>query len=773
MPFSLSPTVNWREIDLTTAISAVTTAEGALAGVYRWGPIGQRFSISDEATYKKTFGGPTNFNFETWFTGANFLAYGGAMLVSRAAVTSGNTVTKTFTGNSTNLFVQNGNTTVQVGNTTNLAEGMRVFYCNNTAVPTSNVSITSVVNGSHIILSSAASANVTSANIVFRSDIVYTAVAQETADYDINWAGQIIENEHDYTAKDGTFDSTIIYAARYAGEKGNSIRIAEVDTASNFYSNTDLSPNAQINSTATGIAAIVGSNTLTVTITPTDTANTTQVTTANSIAGSAHASLTIGDLIQVGNNTVGFQYPKITNIGDVADSSGIYSFTLTLDNNVRLLANTTASNLVRYWEFYNLVDKAPGTSDYVLRHGNTAAVDEKHIVVVDELGEFTGEPGAVLEVYKGVSRATDAKAVDGGTNYYKDVINQGSNYIWVTNDRTTATSATASLIESATSSNPINTQMYGGSDGLDENDIPIAALATAYDLFASAEEVDVSLIMAGKARGESVTQYTQLANYIIDNICEIRKDCIVLISPDRASVVNNNQGDQADSIVAFRNYLRATSYGVLDTGYKYQYDRYNDIRRWVPLNGDIAGLCARTDMTNDPWWSIAGFNRGQIKNIERLAYNPVKKADRDILFKNDANPVVSFQGKGTILFGDKTLLGKNSAFNAINVRRLFIVLEKSISNASALTLFEFNDDFTRAQFKSMVIPYLKNVKGKRGIYDFLVVCDNTNNTAEVIDNFLFVGDIYIKPARAIREVQLNFVATKTGVSFSEVVGRFG
>jgi phage tail sheath protein FI len=236
-------------------------------------------------------------------------------------------------------------------------------------------------------------------------------------------------------------------------------------------------------------------------------------------------------------------------------------------------------------------------------------------------------------------------------------------------------------------------------------------------------------------------------------------------------MVLNNVGNEAVSLKNWRSATRSTSYAVLDSGYKYQYDRYNDVYRWIPLNGDIGGLCARTDQTNDAWWSPAGFNRGQIKNLVKLAFNP-RKSERDVLFSNNINPVVTFPGQGTVLYGDKTMQTKPSAFDHINVRRLFIVLEKAISTAAKYSLFEFNDAFTRAQFKNLVTPYLRTIKGRRGITDFLVVCDDTNNTAQVIDSNQFVGDIYIKPARSINFIQLNFVAVPTGVQFSEVVGKF-
>ena len=312
-----------------------------------------------------------------------------------------------------------------------------------------------------------------------------------------------------------------------------------------------------------------------------------------------------------------------------------------------------------------------------------------------------------------------------------------------------------------------------GQDGADEANTTagsvLATVLAGYDLFASAEDVDISLLMTGKSIGG--TNGEQISNYLVDNIAETRKDCIVLTSPDKADVVNNSGLDQSQDTVDFRNSCRSSSYLVIDSGYKYQYDKYNDIFRYVPLNGDIAGLCVRTDSQRDPWFSPAGFNRGQIKNIVKLAYNP-DQADRDLLYKNGINPVATFPGQGTILFGDKTALSKPSAFDRINVRRLFIVLEKAISTAAKFSLFELNDEFTRAQFVSLVEPFLRDVQGRRGIYDYRVVCDETNNTGQVIDSNQFVGDIYVKPAKSINFIQLNFVAVRTGVSFDEVVGRF-
>ena len=390
-------------------------------------------------------------------------------------------------------------------------------------------------------------------------------------------------------------------------------------------------------------------------------------------------------------------------------------------------------------------------------------------MVADQDGKFTGVPGTILEVFEGVSRATDAKTEDGATNYIKDVINQGSKYVYYNVNRDSGYTNTAVNIESTANNKPMTLSFTGGSDGDDEANVTIGILTAGFDNFKSAEDIDISLLLTGKSRGG--TNGEQLANHLIDNIAEARKDCVVFVSPDKADVVLNSAADEAADIVTFRNSLTSTSYAVLDSGYKYQYDKYNDVYRYVPLNGDVAGLCVRTDDTRDPWWSPAGFNRGIIKNTIKLAYNP-SKADRDVLYKAGINPVVTFPGQGILLFGDKTLLAKPSAFDRINVRRLFIVLEKAIATAAKFTLFEFNDEFTRAQFKNLVEPFLRDVQGRRGIYDFRVICDETNNTGEVIDRNEFVGDIYIKPARSINFIQLNFVAVRSGVEFSEVVGKF-
>ena len=416
------------------------------------------------------------------------------------------------------------------------------------------------------------------------------------------------------------------------------------------------------------------------------------------------------------------------------------------------------------WAYSSQFTAKPNTSSYVFNKSGLTSNDEVHVVVVDEDGMFSGQSGTVLEKYAFVSKASDAKDDSGNSNYYKNVITQQSQYIYWTAHPATAnmssgtswgTAANASVFKSLTAAQTAS--LAAGTVGT----VSTANVTVGWDQFKNAESVDISLAVTGT--GDST-----IATYVISNIAEGRKDCVAFISPPKSNVVNN-PGNEASAVTTWRNALTSTSYAVVDSGYKYQYDKYADLYRWIPLNGDIAGLCARTDNERDPWFSPGGLNRGVIKNVVKLAWNPTK-TDRDTLYNAGVNPVVSFPGDGTILFGDKTMLSKPSAFDRINVRRLFIVLEKAISRAARFSLFEFNDQFTRAQFVAIVEPFLRDVQGRRGITDFRVVCDETNNTGQVIDSNQFVGDIYIKPARSINFIQLNFVAVRTGVSFNEVVG---
>lgn len=527
-----------------------------------------------------------------------------------------------------------------------------------------------------------------------------------------------------------------------------------------------------------------------------------------------------------------------------------------------------------------LFDAAPGTSEYAAALGG--ANDEVHVLVIDEDGLFTGTPGYVLEKYAFLSKASDAKGLDGSPMFFGNVINKASEYIRYLGSDFTSTILTPGRSVASVAVDPavngtgyvaggvgvgdkvIFTAPTGGGitaigrvtavdgggeitavtvvekgtgydfgqvvvataiqkfDGtasagsgadltkivatLDANattawDVPVldpstgspssyavlnlkfeqgfeggkdgdavdeGDLQAGWDMFKNSEEVEVSILFVGDAGGE--TTHTTVVNYVISTIAEGRKDCIVFLSPLKSDVVNQTQELALENILNTRDAITtSSSYAAMDSGWKLQYDKFNDKYRWIPLNADIAGICAALDLAFDPWWSPGGFTRGKIKNAVAIAFNP-NKAIRDELYKNNVNPVVSFKGDGVVLYGDKTLQSKASAFQYINVRRLFLTLEKSVSRAAQYQLFEFNDGFTRAQFRNMVEPYLREVKGRRGLIDFNVVCDETNNTPEVIDRAEFVASIFLKPQRSINYITLNFVAVRTGVEFTEVAG---
>lgn len=521
-----------------------------------------------------------------------------------------------------------------------------------------------------------------------------------------------INNEEDYNNNYANGQGTVgQWAAKYPGELGNSLKVSIADSTA--YSKVATG----IITTSTSLTEVVGSGTDFLTDTH------------------------IGSVLKTAGGAV---------IGVVATISS--ETTLFLEANATV--SLTDSTFVSAWEYADQFGVAPNTSDYVSSVGGSG--DELHIVVVDEDGLFSGTRGSILETFAFASKASDAKNSDGTSAFYKEVINRQSKYIWWMDHPVGATNW-------GTNAANIDTDFYNLPTALTVSltlgvsaDTPTdGELIEGYMMFANDELYDVSLIVSGAASNI-------VKNALISNIAEVRKDCIVFCSPAMDDVVNN-VGQEATDVTANKVNI-STSYAFHDSGWKYQYDRYNDVYRWIPLNGDVAGLCARTDTTNDPWWSPAGYTRGQIKNVVKLAYSP-DKADRDTLYRANINPVVSFRGQGTVLYGDKTMLAKPSAFDRINVRRLFIVLEKAIATAAKYQLFEFNDVFSRAQFRNLVEPFLRDVKGRRGLTEFKVVCDETNNTPQVISTNEFVGDIYIVPNYSTNVVRLNFVASKAGLQF--------
>ena len=540
-----------------------------------------------------------------------------------------------------------------------------------------------------------------------------------------NGSGLLVKNTTDYQDNYADGSGTVgNWAARTAGAWGNNIKVS-VCPSSTVYEETNKTTIATTD-------AAVGDTTIDV---------------------SSATGLSVGDIVNFGE-TGGYEY-RITNIASttltiVRHPSGVGGLHT---------AVAASSQVRRRWQYYDLVGAAPGTSPYVSARGGSG--DEIHVVVVDEDGGITGTAGEVLEVYDSISVASDAKTAQGDTNYYPDVIYNKSQYIyWMDHDATSTTGwGNPALNQSFGAGTLVNSSLSGGANGTAAT---VGEKKTAYEKFEDAETVDINLIIAGK--GDA----THIDNLI--TIAENRKDAVVFASPEYTDVVGVASSEtQTNNVKSFFDGIRSSSYVVFDSGYKYTYDKYNDVFRYVPLNGDVAGLAARTDLIADSWFSPAGFNRGVIRGAVKLAYNPTK-TQRDVLYRARVNPDATFPGQGTVLFGDKTGLSAPSAFDRINVRRLFITLEKAISTASKFQLFEFNDEFTRAQFRNIVEPFLRDVQGRRGITDFLVVCDETNNTGDVIDRNEFRADIFVKPARSINFITLQFVATRTGVAFEEVVG---
>jgi phage tail sheath protein FI len=577
----------------------------------------------------------------------------------------------------------------------------------------------------------------TAANFLQYSNALRVVRAQNTSVLNASTSGTgvLIKNTDDYQNNYSTGQGSVgSFAARTAGAHGNSLQVSTCPSATAYESiSTSLVDDA---------AAAVGD---------------TIVTTDESDV------FNVGDIIQFSTTASTDDYDdgdfyRVTAIAGSGETLEFVQHPRGAGGLKRAVADN--SKIKRRWRYYDSVDRAPGTTAWAADRGGSG--DEIHVVVVDQDGVITGEPGRVIESFSNMSKASDAKTPQGDNNYYADVIFNKSSQIYWMDHNTAGTnwgSAAAGITFTAVNI-PTLEALTGGAAGSAVTD---GELKTAYEKFQDAETVDVGLIMAGPSGST-----THVDNLI--TIAENRKDAVVFASPQRSDVVNiTNSNTQMTNVIGFFNAIRSSSYVVFDSGYKYAYDRYNDVYRFVPLNGDMAGLSARTDTVADSWFSPAGFNRGIVRGAVKLAFNPTK-AQRDQLYPARINPVATFPGQGTILFGDKTGLTTPSAFDRINVRRLFIVLEKAISTASKFQLFEFNDEFTRANFRNIVEPFLREVQGRRGITDFQVVCDETNNTGEVIDRNEFIAEIFIKPARSINFITLSFVATRTGVSFDEVAG---
>ena len=546
-----------------------------------------------------------------------------------------------------------------------------------------------------------------------------------------NTSGILIKNTQDYQDNYSTGSASIgTFAAREAGSYGNNLLVSTCPSAT-AYSTAAVT-------TVSDASTAVGDTTVTFT---------------------SGTDINVGDIVEFSTTAAGTDYDGYKYRVTVVATNDITFVRADSGQGGLQVALTNGANVKRYWRYYDQVAGAPGTSPYA--SDRSGVNDEIHIIVIDEDGGISGTAGTILEVFDSASKAADAKSPQGDSNYYVDVLYNKSRYVyWMDHNSSGSNWGSNASGTTFTAVNvPTLESLSGGSDG---STVTVGQRKTAYEKFQDAETVDIGLIIGGTCSS------THIDNLI--TIAENRKDAMAFVSPERADVVNvASANTQTLNVIDAYSGIRSSSYVVFDSGYKYQYDRYNDVYRYVPLNGDMAGLAARTDLIADSWYSPAGFNRGNVRGAVKLAYNP-NKTQRDDLYRSRINPVVTFPGQGTVLFGDKTGLSAPSAFDRINVRRLFITLEKAISTASKFQLFEFNDEFTRANFRNIVEPFLREVQGRRGITDFLVVCDETNNTGDVIDRNEFVAEIYVKPARSINFITLTFIATRTGVSFEEIAG---
>ena len=580
-----------------------------------------------------------------------------------------------------------------------------------------------------------------------------------------------IFNTTDFLANEGVSGSvasashSILFAGKYPGVLGNSIKV--VLTSGNGVTGASLTNQATMG--ATFLDMTMGSATAPRYLAVGDDISFDDgtVVTVSGVQKGVSSSIALTTLTPT--------YGDFFGVTSGYTGAGSVPFTRLLLSSLLPKTQIAGATISIKSVYSKYVSTGATTSQFAADAGG--AGDLVNVLVLDKDGAWTGTANGLLEKYEGLSRSQDARKFDGSPNYYRTVLNDNSQYVWALTAELNGNSPLGATTSSWTTIGPslASTSAVGHgvsslslSGGVSVAPTDSERWANGWTKFADADQLDVSLLPVGNASAI-------LSQLIVQQICEKRLDCMAFISPQQTDVENKLPYEALNALKTLRDttFNVNSSYAVLDSGWKYQLDTYNNLIRLVPLNADIAGLVARTEFTNEAWFSPAGFNRGQIKGVVKLAYNPSSDAHRDELYTRQINPVVSFPGEGVILFGDKTMQTRPSAFDRINVRRLFIILEKAVSTASKFFLFEQNDSFTRAQFKNMVVPFLQTIQQRRGITDFKVVCDDTNNTGEVIDRSEFVADIFIKPTRTVNFIQLNFIATKTGVNFSEASGEAG
>jgi len=760
MAFQLSPGVDVKEIDLTAIIPAVSTTKAGFAGLFNWGPVNQRITVTSENELVERFSTPDNTNYPHWFTASNYLGYSNNLQVVRVV----NQTTAKNASTNDGVLVKNDEHFEEVDSTITAA------------------------NHEFVARYPGSLGNSISVSVSDKTEIALNPIFGNTITTGIS--GGAFATTTSNTAFFHTSTGTVVANSDKLRFKRGNPQVITGYTASVSFGSPDASRDIGFTAAA-GVTFHLTAGTNAVAVGELLTMFRDGVRGVASIAGFTQAETSgAGSTVEVKLAAGGFGLPQAS-VGVPATTTGTDEIfrvgNITTGATFANAGITSASVLWKYQEEFD--DKLPATSSSVEAHG--ASFDLLHAIVIDEDGEWTGTKGTILERFPSLSKAKNAKRENGSSIYFKDFINANSEYVHSADDPGFATHVSGSFAFGANSTPDGGTfaslagnyyeSLTGGVAAAPAND---DYYTDGYELFADSETVDISLILGGPNEG------IQAKNLI--DLCTARKDAVAFLSPAKLAVVNSAGNASKSAAIATANVAAyrqgingsdaggdvnfednnvnvSSSYAVLDSGYKYMYDRYNDVFRFVPLNGDIAGIAVRSDNETETWFSPAGFNRGQVRGVVKLAYNPLK-AQRDELYINGINPVVSFPGEGTVLFGDKTMQSKPSAFDRINVRRLFIVLEKAIATAAKFQLFEQNDAFTRASFRQLIEPFLRDVQSRRGIIDFKVVCDESNNTGEVIDRNEFVADIFIKPTRSINFITLNFIATRSGIDFDEIGG---
>jgi len=809
MPIGLvSPGTKVREVDLTQGrIDSVSTTTGAIVCPFAQGPVEEPVFIDSEQALIDTFGKPSDNDnhYEYWLSASNYLTYGGVMRVVRVDGSNLNNAnaSKATPGGSETLKIksyedyQNEYTTASTwfwaaNNPGSWANDIKVCVIDGFAdqiisgVDTSNNNVRVGAAVTQAISGVVAGNGTTSTFTGFLKGI-------------ITGVGNTLQNPT--SSGVGTDSITVRVVSKVTESFNTSSTVGVVTTLLTAGIGTDIVSIASTSGLSVGNI-----------FSPGDIVVTSIGDTTVSLASTISAQITVGTAVTFSTtvSVAGTETPAVytenglfsfsagtIGVSSVTIGSGTSTFTDTTQQDWYDLQDVGLSNSDLLWKE---IAERPRTSNFATNRSGKN--DEIHIVVIDDKGTISGTPGTILEKFVGLSKAVDATSSTSGPIYYKNFIADNSRYLFAGDAEVGKPTGFSSGITSITNGDgawgltaqgttyhAVGKKTYtlkgGNNYGANDSTNPrfettLGDLIAGYDLFVNQREYPINFLIQGPGFGTK-EQTQAKANKLIQ-IAELRKDCIACISPQRSAVlVDPGAGGsspapivstttQTNNVIAFYDSVASSSYAVFDTGYKYQYDRFSNKFRYVPLNADIAGCMARTGINDFAWFSPAGTRRGVINNAVKLAYNP-SQSERDRLYVRRINPVIFAPGSGIILFGDKTGLAVQSAFDRINVRRLFLVLEESIERASRASLFEFNDAITRTNFVNITEPFLRDVKAKRGIQDFVVICDETNNTPDVIDANEFKADIYIKPARSINFIGLTFVATRTGVSFEEIIGR--